>query len=52
MCMFQEKSNTTVTPIPDITMVSDSKDEEVINLEAITREAAVKLERDLADVMT
>ena len=30
-------------------MVSDSEDEEVVDLEAVAREAAAKLERDLAD---
>ena len=48
--MSQEKSNVTMTPIPDVTLVSDGEDEEVIDLEAIAREAMAKLERDLADV--
>ena len=49
MSTSQEKSNMTVMPVPDATMVSDGKDKEVINLEAVAREAAAKLERDLAD---
>ena len=39
----------TVMPIPDITWVSDSKDEEVMDLEAMARMAMAKLE-DLAEV--
>ena len=44
--MSQEKSSTTVMLIPDVTLVSDSKDEEVVDLEAIARAAAAKLEKD------
>ena len=45
----QEKSNVTVTPVPDITLVSDSKDEDIVDLEAVAREATAKLEKDLVD---
>ena len=47
--MPQEKSKVTVTPVPDVTLVSDGEDEEIINLEAIARAAMAKLEKDLAD---
>ena len=50
MSTSQEHSNATVMPAPDVTMVSDSKDEEVIDLEAVTREAKAKLEKDLVEV--
>ena len=49
MSTSQEKSNATMMPVPDITLVSDSEDEEVIDLEAIARAAAVKLEKDLEE---
>ena len=49
MSSHQEKSKETVTPVPDITIVSDGKDEEVIDLEAVTRLAKEKLDQDLAD---
>ena len=35
-------------PVPDVTTMSDGEDEEVINLEAVTWVARVKLEEDLA----
>ena len=38
-----------MTPIPDANIVSDSEDELVIDLEAITREAEAKLKKDLVD---
>ena len=36
-------------PVPNVTIVSDSEDEEVVDLEAITRLAKEKLDQDLAD---
>ena len=45
----QETSNAAMAPIPDIDMASDGKDEQVVNLAAIAREATAKLEKDLAD---
>ena len=49
MSMSQEKSNATVMPVPDADMVSDGEDEQVVNLEAVAREAKEKLKKDLAD---
>ena len=49
MSTSKDKSNATMTPVPDVNMVSDGQDEQVINLEAIAMEAQVKLEKDLAD---
>ena len=40
----------TVMPIPDITLVSNGEDEEVIDLEAVARVAPAKLEKDLVEV--
>ena len=39
-------------PIPDVsvTQVSDSKDEEIIDLETVARVVTAKLEKDLAEV--
>ena len=48
MSMSQEKSNATVMPVPDADMVSDGEDEQVVDLEAIAREAEVRLKKDLA----
>ena len=48
MSTHQEKSNETVMPVPDITLVSDSEDKEVVDLEAMAQAAKVKLEEDLA----
>ena len=42
----QEHSNTTVMPAPDMTMVLDGEEEEVVDLEAIAREAAAKPEKN------
>ena len=50
MSTSQEHSNATVMLAPDMTMVSDDKDEEVVDLEAVAREATAKLEKDLAEV--
>ena len=52
MSLHQEKSNETMMPVPDITTVSDSKDKEVVNLEAVTQAARAKLEEDLAKEKT
>ena len=51
MSTHQEKSNETMMPVPDVTLVSDSegKDENIIDLEAVARVAMAKLEKDLAD---
>ena len=38
--------------VPDVNLVSDGKDEEVVNLEAVARVAKVKLEEDLAKAKT
>ena len=51
MSSHQEKTNETVSPVPDITVLTDGKGEdEVIDLEAVARVAAAKLEKDLAEV--
>ena len=47
--MPQEQPNATMTPVPDINLVSDGEDEEIVNLEAITRLAKAKLDQDLAE---
>ena len=50
MSTSQEKSNVIMMLAPDTTVVSDSEDEEVIDLKAVARKAAEMLERDLADM--
>ena len=45
----QEKFNATVTPVPDVTLVSGGEEEDIVDLEAVAREAMAKLEKDLAD---
>ena len=53
MSLHQEKTNKTITPVPDVTIVMDSEGEdEVIDLEAVARAATAKLERDLVEVKT
>ena len=53
MSSCQEKTNETITPVPDITVVTDSEGkDEVVDLEAVARAAAAKLERDLAEAKT
>ena len=52
MSSHQEKSNETVTPVPDVTLVSDGEDEEVVNLEAVSRAVKAKLEEDLVKAKT
>ena len=47
--MSQEQPNTTMTPVPDVTLVSDSKDKEIVDLEAVTRVVKAKLDQDLAE---
>ena len=49
MSMPQETLNVTMMPVPDADMVSDGEDEQVVNLEAVAREAKEKLKKDLAD---
>ena len=49
MSSHQEKSKETVTPVPDVTTMSDGKDEEVVDLEAVARLAKAKLDQDLVD---
>ena len=52
MSTHQEKLNKTVMLVPDINLVSDGEDKEVIDLEAVARAAKVKLEEDLAKAKT
>ena len=50
MSSHQEKTNETVSPVPDVTVLTDGKGEdEVVDLEAVARAAAAKLEKDLAE---
>ena len=48
MSSHQEKTNETVSPVPDITVLTDGEDE--VDLEAMERVAAAQLARDLAAV--
>ena len=41
-----------MTPVPDVSLVSDSKDEEVVDLEAMARVAKAQLEGDLVKAKT
>ena len=53
MSSHQEKTNKTVSPVPDVTVLTDSEGEdEVVDLEAMARAAAAKLEKDLAEAKT
>ena len=53
MSSHQEKTNETITPVPDVTVVMDGEGkDEVVNLEAVARAAAAKLEKDLAEAKT
>ena len=51
MSLHQEKSNETMMPVPNVTLVSDGKgkDKNIVDLEAVARAATAKLEKDLAD---
>ena len=49
MSTSQEQSNVTVMLAPDATMVLDGKDEEIVDLEAVAREAKAKLDKDLVE---
>ena len=44
MSTHQEKSNETVMPVPDVTLVTDGggKDENIVDLEAVARAAMVE----------
>ena len=46
MSSHQEKTNETVSPVPDVTILTDGEDE--VDLEAVERVAAAQLARDLA----
>ena len=52
MSSHQEKTNETVSPVPDVTVLTDGKGEDEVDLEAVARAAATKLEKDLAEVKT
>ena len=47
MSSHQEKPKETMTPVPDVTVVSDDEDE--VDLEAVARLVKPKLDQDLAD---
>ena len=49
MSSHQEKSKETTTSVPDVTIISDGEDEEVIDLEVVVRLVKEKLDQDLAD---
>ena len=46
MSSHQEKTNETVSPVPDVTILTDGEDE--VDLEAVERVAVAQLARDLA----
>ena len=48
MSSHQEKSKETVVSVPDVTIVSNDKDE--VDLEAVARLVKAKLDQDLVDV--
>ena len=52
MSSHQEKSNKTMMPVPDVTVVTDGEgeDEVIVNVEAVARVATAKLEKDLVEV--
>ena len=53
MSSHQEKTNDTMSPVPDVTVLMDGEGEdEVVDLEAMARAAAAKLEKDLAEAKT
>ena len=53
MSSHQEKTNETMSPVPDVTILTDDEGEdEVIDLEAMARAATAKLEKDLAEAKT
>ena len=53
MSSHQEKTNETVSPVPDVTVLTDGEGEnEVVDLEAVPRVAAAKLEKDLVEAKT
>ena len=53
MSSHQEKTNETVSPVPDVTVLTDGEGEdEVVDLEAMARAATAKLEKDLAEAKT
>ena len=44
-----EKLNAATMPIPNVVIISDNEDEQVVDLEAVAEEAWKKLERELVD---
>ena len=48
MPSHQEKANETMSPVPDVTVLTDGKDE--VDLEAVARVATAKLAKDLAEL--
>ena len=54
MSSHQEKTNETITPVPDVTVVTDGEgeDEVIVNVEAVARVATAKLEKDLVEAKT
>ena len=52
MSLHQEKTNETVSPVPDVTVLMDGKGEDEVDLEAMARAAAAKLEKDLVEAKT
>ena len=52
MSLHQEKTNKTMLLVPDVTILTDGEGEDEVDLEAMARAAAAKLEKDLAEVKT
>ena len=50
MSTSPEKSNATMMPVPDANMVSDSRDKQVVNLEAVVKEVQAMLAQELVEV--
>ena len=48
MSSHQEKANETMSPVPDVTVLTDGEDED--DLEAVARVAAAKLVKDLVEL--
>ena len=52
MSLYQEKTNENMSPVPDVTILMDGEGEDEVNLEAMARAAAAKLEKDLVEAKT
>ena len=52
MSSHQEKTNETVSPVSDVTVLTDGEGGDEVNLEAVARAATAKLEQDLVEAKT